>query len=297
MNQSYATPSAGRYTGWLFVAPFLACYAVMLVWPLARGMWLSLNAVDLLSNIGSFVGLRNFVDLVQDEIAVRVFFNTLLFAAICTPMMIVVGLALALVLNRRGRTSAVLRGIFFGASVLSVTVVTLIWRLVLMPDSGLLANTLKGVGVSGVALLNSEWLALPTVAIVTLWWGVGFPMMLFLAALQQIPADVYEAAALDNTSRWRSFRHITLPAIRHIVLLVAITQVIGQLQVFGQVQLLTQGGPNHSTRSLVMFVFEAMFDQWAIGYAAAAAQVLFALLLGCVFLQQWIERRQDRSTA
>jgi multiple sugar transport system permease protein len=120
------------------------------------------------------------------------------------------------------------------------------------------------------------------------------PMMLFLASLQQIPQDVYEAAALDNTSRWRSLRHITLPAIRHTVILVAVTQLIAQLQVFGQVQLLTQGGPDNSSRTLVMFIFEAMFEQWQLGYAAAAAQLLFALMLAGVSLQNWLERRQRK---
>lgn len=291
MNLLQALHRSGRLTGWLFVAPFLACYGVLMLWPLTQGLWLSLRAVDLLSNIGSFVGLRNFVDLVQDEVAVRVFFNTLLFAALCTPLMVATGLALALALNRPGRGAAILRGIFFGASVLSVTVVTLIWRMVLMPENGLLANVAASVGIGGVALLNHEWLALPTVAIVTVWWGIGLPMMLFLAALQQIPRDVYEAAALDSASRWASLRCITLPAIRRTVVLVAITQAIGQLQVFGQVQLLTQGGPNNASRPLVMFIFEAMFDQWALGYAAAAAQVLFMLLLLCVAVQQWFERR------
>jgi multiple sugar transport system permease protein len=216
---------------------------------------------------------------------------------VCTPLMVASGLALALALNRPGRGAAVLRGIFFGASVLSVTVVTLVWRMVLMPQTGLLANLTSAAGIAGVAPLNSEWLALPTVALVTVWWCIGLPMMLFLAALQQIPPDVYEAAALDNASRWTTLRRITLPAIRRTVVLVAITQAIGQLQVFGQLQLLTQGGPNNSTRPMVMFIFEAMFDQWALGYAAAAAQVLFVLLLGCVALQQWFERRHPEQAA
>jgi multiple sugar transport system permease protein len=289
--------SARSWSGLLFVGPFLACYLVLLAWPLVSGLWFSLHAIDLLSNLGRFVGLTNFVDLAQDESFVRAAGNTVLFAAICTPAMVITGLALALALNRPGRTTAILRGIFFGASVLSVTVVTLIWRLVLMPERGMLANLLTGAGLPAIAPLDNEWLALPAVALATLWWGIGMPMILFLAALQQIPQDVYEAAALDNTSRWRSLRGITLPAIKHTVLLVAVTQLIAQLQVFGQVQLLTQGGPNNSSRSLVMFVFEAMFEQWSLGYAAAAAQILFALMLAGMSLQHWLERRQRKAAS
>jgi multiple sugar transport system permease protein len=276
--------------GWLFITPFLLAYLVLMVWPTVRGVWLSLNAVDLLSNLGRFVGLRNFVDLAQDEIAVRAFFNTLLFAGIATPLLVGTGLGLALVLNRPGALGAWLRGIFFGTSVLSVTVVTLIWRLMLRPETGALAAGLQSAGLPMASPLHSPWLALPSVAIMTLWWCVGLPMMLFLAALQQIPPEVYEAADLDNASRWRRFRFITLPALRRVLVLVTITQVIAQLQIFGQVQLLTEGGPNHSTRSLVMFIYEAMFDQWQLGYAAAASQVLTLLLLLCLAVQAKVAR-------
>src|SRR5262249_12298989 len=144
------------------------------------------------------------------------------------------------------------------SNVLSVTVVTLIWRLVLLPDRGLLSQALPGF-----APLTDERLALPFIALVTVWWGIGLPMTLILAALQQVPKDLYEAAALDNASRWRSFRYITLPALRRTLILVAIVQLLGQLQVFGQAQLLTNGGPNNSTRTMVMFIYEALFDQWA----------------------------------
>lgn len=292
-----ALEKRANWSGLLFVAPFLLCYLVLLVWPLLSGIWLSLHAIDLLSNLGRMVGVLNFIDLLRDETFVRALRNTLLFAALCTPAMVITGLALALALNRPGRANAILRGIFFGAGVLSVTIVTLIWRLVLMPDRGLLANLLHGTALAGTAPLQNEWLALPAIALTTVWWGIGMPMMLFLAALQQIPQDVYEAAALDNTSRWRSFRYITLPAIRHSVILVAVTQFIAQMQVFGQIQLLTQGGPNNSSRSLVMFIFEAMFEQWQLGYAAAGAQMLFLLMLAGISLQGWLERRERKAIA
>lgn len=290
-----ARPAPRDWVGLAFVAPFVAVYCVLLVWPVIDGVWLSLNAIDLLSHIGRFVGAGNFIDLAQDKAFVRVVRNTLLFAAICTPLTVSLGLALALALNRPGRAAALLRGLFFCASVLSVTIVTLVWKLVLMPERGLVANAADALGLDYVAPLNDPWLALPMVALITMWWVVGLPLMLFLAALQQTPQDVYEAAALDNTSRWRSFRFITLPAIRRTVVLVAITQLIAQLQVFGQIQLMTQGGPNNGTRPMVMFIFEALFDQWALGYAAAAAQVLFAFLLAGVSIQHWMERRWRRA--
>lgn len=286
-----ATPA---WVGWAFVAPFLLCYSGLLAAPVLEGFWLSLNAVDLLTGRGQFVGLANFVDLLKDEIFLRSAANTVLFAALCTPLFVGLGLALALVLNRPGKLGAWLRGTFFASNVLSVTVVTLIWRLVLLPDRGLLSQGLAAVGLPDVSPLSDERLALPCIALVTLWWGIGLPMTLILAALQQVPRDLYEAAALDNTSRWRSFRFITFPALRRTLMLVAIVQLLGQLQVFGQAQLLTNGGPNHSTRTMVMFIYEALFDQWALGYSAAAAQLLFVLLVLGVSVQRWAERRDDR---
>lgn len=298
MNGGTRSPMAGApWVGWLFVAPFLAVFVLLMVWPTLRGVWLSLNAVDLLSNLGRFVGLGNFIDLAGDEIAVRAFLNTLGFAALATPMLVGTGLLLALALNRPGPLAAWLRGLFFCTSVLSVTVVTLIWRLLLRPETGAVAVGLQAAGLPLPTPVHSPWLALPSVAIITLWWGVGLPMMLFLAALQQIPHDVYEAAALDDASRWQRFRHITLPALRRVLVLVTITQVIAQLQVFGQVQLLTEGGPNHSTRSLVMFIYEAMFDQWQLGYAAAASQVLTLLLLLALAVQAKLARAAEARAA
>ena len=283
---------ASRLGPGLFVLPFLVVYIALLVVPLFRGMWISLNEIDLLSDETQFVGLGNYANLLHDEIFRGAVGNTLYFVLLSTPAFVALGLVLALALNRPGKTGAVLRAIFFGSSVLSVTIVTLVWRLVFMPERGLLANVMHAVGLQAITPLTSETLALPAVALVTVWWIIGLPMMLFLAALQQIPQDVYEAAAMDNASRWRTFASITLPAIRRTVALVAIIEVILQFQIFGQVQLMTQGGPNNASRPIVLFVYEAGFRQWALGLSAAAAQVLFGMMLIGVAIQSWIARRR-----
>jgi multiple sugar transport system permease protein len=289
-RRSHAAGS--RWSNGLFVVPYLIAFIAFLVVPVVRGAWLSLNEIDLLSDESEFVGLMNYVNLFQDEIFRGAIFNTLYFVLLSTPVFVALGLALALALNRPGKTGAVLRAIFFGSSVLSVTIVTLVWRLVFMPERGLLANVMHGVGLTPITPLTSEALALPAVALVTVWWIIGLPMMLFLAALQQIPQEVYEAAAMDNASRWRTFTAITLPAIARTVALVAVIEVILQFQIFGQVQLMTQGGPNNSSRPLVLFIYEAGFRQWALGLSAAAAQVLFAMMLVGVAVQAWIGRQR-----
>ena len=294
-RQPKAAPGVGlsHWNNALFILPFLICYVLLLVYPVFNGFWLSLNEIDQLSDSSEFVGLANFVQLFSDDIFRGAIRNTFYFIFMTTPAFVVLGLVLALALNRPGKTGAALRAIFFGSSVLSVTIVTLVWRLVLMPDRGLLANIMTSLGLEQIAPLASETLALPAIALVTVWWIVGLPMMLFLSALQQVPQDIYEAAALDNASRWRTFVSITLPSIKRTVALVAVIEVILQFQLFGQSQLMTLGGPNNTSRSIVMFIYDAGFKQWALGYSAAAAQVLFALMLVGVVIQMWIARKRD----
>jgi multiple sugar transport system permease protein len=186
----------------------------------------------------------------------------------------------------------VLRTIFFASTVLSVTVVALVWRLVFLPDTGLLSVISRALGRTPVAWLNDETLALPAIAVTTIWWCLGLPMVLFLAALQQVPRELYEAAALDNASRWTTLRKITLPAIRRTFLLVLIIEVILQFQLFGQAQLMTLGGPNNSSRPIVLFIYEAGWRQWELGYAAAAAQLLFAMILVAAMAQYYVSTRK-----
>jgi multiple sugar transport system permease protein len=285
--------AGSRWSNAIFVVPFLIVYVALLVVPLIRGMWISTQDLDMLSQTSEFVGWKNFRDLVSDDIFLGAVRNTFAFVLMSTPAFVVLGLALALALNRPGRTAAALRAIFFGSSVLSVTIVTLVWKLVLMPQHGLLSNLTQAMGLPEVALLTTETWALPTVAAITVWWIIGLPMMLFLAALQQVPAEVYEAAALDNSSRWRTLIHITLPAIRRTVALVAVIEVILQFQLFGQAQLLTQGGPNNSSRPIVQFIYEAGFQHWTLGYAAAASQVLFGIMLIAMAVQVWVASRKE----
>lgn len=293
MPRKSGARNGSRWSNALFIVPFLLVYLAMLVVPLFWGMWISAQDLDMLSQTSEFVGMKNFRDLWSDTIFLGSVRNTFYFVLMSTPVFITLGLALALALNRPGRTGAVLRAVFFGSSVLSVTIVTLVWKLVLMPHQGLLANLTNAAGLPGLAPLTLEAWALPTIALVTVWWIIGLPMMLFLAALQQVPAEVYEAAALDNSSRWRTLTHITLPAIRRTVALVAVVEVILQFQLFGQAQLLTGGGPNNSSRPIVQFIYESGFAHWTLGTAAAASQVLFGIMLIAMAVQVWVSSRKE----
>jgi multiple sugar transport system permease protein len=172
----------------LFVLPFVALYAALLIWPLLKGVFISFHDHDLLSNESFWVGLANYAELWNDEVFRQVIWNTIRFVAISTPIFVILSLALALALNRPGKLAFLLRATFFCASVFSVTLVTLVWKLALMPGRGLLPQLLTALGLPELPLLTDENLALLTVALITVWWIIGLPMILFLSALQQIPA-------------------------------------------------------------------------------------------------------------
>jgi multiple sugar transport system permease protein len=275
-----------------FVAPFLIFYVLLLVYPLFAGMSLSFYKADLFGSEG-FVGLRNYARLAGDASFHGTVGNTFYFVVLTVPALALIGLGLALVLNRQTRSAAVLRGIFFASTVLSVTIVTLVWRMVFLPDSGLIAALLAPFGIAPIPFLDDEALALPAIAVTTIWWCIGLPMMLFLAALQQVPRELYEAAKLDGASRWRTLVAITLPSIARTFVLVLIIEIILQFQMFGQSQIMTLGGPNNASRPIVLFIYEAGFRRWDLGYAAAASQVLFALILMAAAAQYAVSRRRE----
>ncbi len=278
----------------LFIVPFLIVYLGMLIYPLFRGMWISLQEFDMFDQSASFAGLVNFKRLLADAIFLGTVRNTFLFVLLTVPAFVIIGLTLALALNREGRTGATLRAVFFGASVLSVTIVTIIWKIMYLPDIGLISHVLAvSSAIAPIPFLTNQDLALPAIAATTVWWIIGLPMMLFLAALQQIPGELYEAAALDNAGRWRTFWSITLPSIMRTFIVVVIYEIVAQFQLFGQALLLTQGGPNNSSRPIVLFIYETGFRDWNLGLASAASEVLFVLMAIAAMAQYVASRRGE----
>lgn len=277
----------------LFVLPFVAVHLLLVTWPLLHGIYIGFHDHDLLADDSHYIGLENFRNLLDDDVFHQVLRNTLRFVAFTVPACVLLGLGLALALNRSGKVYTALRALFFGASVLSVSVVSLVWMLAMMPDRGLISQMAAAIGIHDLALLTTQSTAMPSLAFVTTWWVIGLPMMLFLSALQQIPHELYEAAALDNAGRWRTFWRITLPSLRRTVVLVVVIEILRQVQVFPQVMLLTAGGPSNSTRPIVQFIYEQGFVALTLGYASAATQVLLVFMLAGVSLQLWLERKQQ----
>jgi multiple sugar transport system permease protein len=218
--------------------------------------------------------------------------NTLVFVGLAVPSITIAALVLAAALVRETRAMAVLRTLFFLSQVLSVTVVTLIWQIMFSPRQGLIANITDLFGGTPINWLTDEQFAMAAIVIATVWWSLGIAMILFLAGLQDISKDLYEAAALDNATGARAFWYITLPNLQRTITLVVILQIILHFQVFGQSHLMTQGGPNDETQVLVRYIYQTAFRDSELGRASAMAVFLFVIMGAFSALQFLVSREK-----
>jgi multiple sugar transport system permease protein len=272
-------------TAYLFLAPGLVLFAVFRVYPLLEGLQLSFTNARLGRVAFQYVGLANYTRLLEDSRFHVSLANTALYTVVSTIPILAVPLALAVALNR-GRLRAVLRGVFFFPFTLSVVTVGLAWLWLLDPVVGPFNYTLKSLGVPVRSWLADPQTAMAAIVVTTVWWVTGYYLVIYLAGLQDIPRELYEAAALDGAGGWRAFRAITLPLLRPVMLFVVVTHVIGSFQLFGQVFVLTMGGPGDATRTVVQHLYEAAFQNFfQFGAASAMAWVLFAVILVFSVLQ------------
>lgn len=351
------TQTQAAYT---LLLPFLVIYALFLIYPFFRGVWISLHDWNLLAvafnpDAKEYVGLRNYervmwgrniewslfaapfwqvlgiiglalcvvlrlreklnrfnaiaLGIVSVILIVipgfhpseggrwfdRRFWptvgNTLVFVGLAVPGVTISALLLAAAVNRETRAMSVLRTLFFLSQVLSVTVVTLIWQIMFSPRQGLIANITEAVGGTPINWLTDQQFAMAAIVIATIWWSLGIAMILFLAGLQDISKDLYEAAALDNATGAKAFWYITLPNLRRTITVVVILQIILHFQVFGQSHLMTQGGPNDSTQVLVRYIYQTGFRDSELGRASAMAVFLF-VIMGCFSIIQFVVGRE-----
>lgn len=255
-------------------------------------IWITGGAILLL---GGVAGFHPTADAIRwnDAIFWKSFGNTLRFVLLSTPLIVGVGLLLALALNGSSRLLGLFRTLFFTPYILSVSVVTLIWGYLLNPQRGLIAAFLSNFGVEPIPWLTNADLAMPAIIFTTLWWTMGFDMVLFLAGLQDIEPTLYEAAELDGAGIWGKFLHITVPGLSRTLLLVIILQVIASFQIFGQVYIMTRGGPAGSTRVLVQHIYESGFRDFSLGYASAMSIFLFFIMLIISFLQIQLTSQEE----
>jgi multiple sugar transport system permease protein len=286
----------GDTAGLYFVLPFMVVFAVFMVWPVLAGLVNSFFNRSLAGTPAQFLGLANWRELFGDPAVWRSLGNTALFTVLSTPLLVVVGLVMALLAHRSRRLGWLLRFSYFAPFVLPATVVSLIWVWLYQPEFGLFNSWIEALGGTAVPWLTTEGVAMVAIVLTTTWWTVGFNFLLYLAALQQIPTDLYEAGALDGASARQQLWHITLPQLRRTTGLVVILQVLASLRVFDQIYLMTEGGPNSSTRPVLQYIYETGFTSFRLGYASAISYLLFLVILLLAVFQLRLTVR-DRSAS
>lgn len=273
------------YTPWLFVLPHLLVFATFILVPFFLGIWISVHDSTALRQ-GPFVGLRNF-QAVLDPASIhfprfwQTVWNTILFVIMSTPLLVGVGLLLALALDQRIRGRNLFRAIYVAPWTLSVAVVGLTWWWMFNGNSGVVTRLLvETVGSSPGWLTSTPW-AWISILVATLWWTIGFNTIILLAGLQAISPELYEAASLDGAGRWQRFRYVTLPQLRAVLLLVVTLQIIASFQLVGQPQLMTGGGPPPAdTTPVLLHIFNTAFQgRRELSLAAAMALVVAAIMV------------------
>ena len=280
---------------WLFLAPAILLIVVFFVVPVAAGLLLSLTDFDIYAigspQVARFVGLDNYLRLMRDETFWTALANTLKFVMIGGPLSVAVSLAAALLLNAKlVRMRSFFRTLYFAPVVTTLVSVAIVWRYLYHPKYGLLNYLLGFVGVDPIDWLGDPQWAMPAIILLAVWKNFGYNMLIFVAGLQTIPENLYEAAAIDGAGARRRFRHITLPGLAPTFLFVSVTTMIGFFQLFAEPYVMTQGGPLGATRSLVLFMYEEGFRWWRMGMAAAVAGVLLVITLIGAMIQMKLQK-------
>jgi multiple sugar transport system permease protein len=288
-----------RRAAWLFLAPALILIGVFFFLPVVAGLALSVTDFDLYA-IGHaenirFTGLANYQALAHTPLFWTALKNTLYFAFVGAPLSVLVALAAALLLNSRlTKWPTFFRTAYFAPFVTTLVAVAIVWKYLYHPRFGLLDAALGAVGISPVDWLGDPKWAMPAIIIVAVWRSFGYNMLIFVAGLQRIPVQLYEAAELDGAGTWARLRHITLPQLAPTFVFVGVITAIGFFQLFAEPYVMTQGGPLKSTLSMVLYMYEEGFRWWRLGSAAAIAFVLFAIVLSITLVQ--LRLQKERTT-
>jgi ABC-type sugar transport system permease subunit len=282
--------------GYLFILPYLIAFVAFMLLPAIWGFYISLTSWGGLSP-GRFIGASNYLEALRTEAFWQSVRNTFWYTILLVPALTAIGLAAALFVNRRLAGFAAARVAFYSPYVMAVTVTGLLWMWILDKNVGALnyyiGELLPYFRINKIGWLSDENLAMPSIVITTVWWLVGYQMVIFLAGLQDIPAELYDAARIDGANGWQSFWSITLPLLQPTTAFVVITNVIGSLRVFGQMFLMTQGGPAGATTSVVLYIYFSGFQAFRFGYAAAVSFLLFLGILIFTLIQLRLLRAQS----
>ena len=284
--------------GWLFVAPAMTAIAVFFVVPVIAALAMSFTDFDIyaladLRNL-RFIGLDNYAHLLNTPLFWQALANTFFFVVVGVPLSIAASLGAALLLNSPlVRWQGFFRTALFAPVVTTLVAVAVVWRYLLHTRYGLLNHALSSIGITPVDWLGDPLWAMPAIVLLSIWKNFGYNMIILLAGLQAIPADLYEAARIEGASRWQQLRYVTLPSLAPMLLMVSILTMAGHFQLFAEPYVMTQGGPAQRTVTVLYFMYEEGFKWWSLGSASAVAFVLFVFMFALTLLQLRVARYRD----
>ena len=283
--------------GWLLATPAVALIAVFFVVPVLVGFWLSFTDFDVYAigdpSVIRWVGVHQYADALHDAEFWNALRNTLVFVFVGGPLTVLASLGAALLVNaKRAKARGLFRVIFFTPVVTTLVAVAIVWRYLYHPRYGLIDWALTSLHLPAVDWLGDPHWALFGIIVLTVWKNFGYNMLIFVAGLQSIPEEYYEAAALDGASGWERFRHITLPSLGPTFLFVGVITMTSQFQIFAEPYVMTQGGPLRATVTMVLLMYEQGFRWWRMGVASAISFLLFGLMLIGTLVQMRLQRER-----
>lgn len=267
-----------KFKAYFYVLPYLICYALFFIIPAIVCFYMSFTNWSILGDY-KFVGASNYQNILKDPIMLTAFKNTFLYTISIVIVMFIVGLCLALLINIKLKGKTIARTIIFSSYVVMVSAVGILWRWIFEPNYGLLNSFLYKIGLNPVNWLTDPKIAMISIIITTVWWTAGFNMVIFLAGLQEIPEELHEASIIDGANAWQNFFYVTLPSLGPVSFFIIVMSTAKSFQMFGQVFVMTQGGPSNSTLTIVQYLYNIGFRWYEMGYASSIAYVIFAILL------------------
>jgi len=292
---AYALSKKKRKAVLLFILPGLILLGVFMILPFLMSFGLSFTNQRILSRVPTrFVGFSNYERLFGDDLFFIGLKNNFVFAAIVVPIQTILALGMAMVVNKHLKGVKIFRTAYFMPTVTTMVVVSVVWTFMYNPQ-GLINNFMQAITFGNWEtidfLKNSQW-AFPAIMIMSVWQGAGFQMLNFLAGLQEIPEMLYEAATIDGANKWRKFWNITLPQLRNTTAFVLISTTILALRLFDQIKIMTNGGPNNSTYTVILHLYNNGFTKQRVGYASAITVVFFLIVLAISIIQRLILREE-----
>lgn len=277
-------------TAWTFILPNFAGFFIFTLIPIIFSFILAFTNWDSF-NPAKFVGLKNFKNMISDETFRISIFNTFYYTIFVVPLTLIFALVLAILLNKKIKGVKFFRTAIFFPYVTSLVAVAVVWNMLFNPKLGPINQFLRAIGILNPPgwTSSTEW-AMPAIIITSIWRGMGYYMILYLAGLQSIPKELYEAASIDGANKWKQFCNVTLPSLRPTTFFVTIMLTISSFKVFDLVQVMTDGGPGRATNVLVYEIYNEAFVKFKFGYASAISLVLFVIVLGITIIQfKWSE--------